>query len=118
MLRTVRQLVLWTHPRGSWQYDILAIAILAFIFLTPGEIFHDQPRTTSLRSIDALSEDSEVMLFWAEPFVVDDIDVEDRDEELNSLLRQRTGRRLTVIDVHPSIDEKGEVRAYLIYARP
>ena len=117
-MRTVRQLVLWTHPRGSWQYDILAIVILAFIFLTPGKIFHDQPRTTSLQNIDALSESSEVMLFWVEPFVVDDIDIEDRDEKLNSLLWQRTGRKLTVINVHPSIDEKGEVRAYLIYARP
>jgi hypothetical protein len=118
MLRTVRQLVLWAYPRGSWQYDLLAIAILAFIFLTPREIFRDQPRTTSLRSIDALSESSDVALFWVEPFVIDDIDTDDLDEELSFLLWQRTGRKLTVIDVQPSIDEEGGIRAYLIYARP
>src|SRR5712692_6390974 len=33
----------WTYRRGSWQYDIIVIVILAFIFLTPGSWYTPQP---------------------------------------------------------------------------
>ncbi len=26
---------LWTYERGSWQYDLMVIAILAFVWLIP-----------------------------------------------------------------------------------
>ncbi|HWP99092.1 MAG TPA: hypothetical protein VNK92_01355 [Vicinamibacterales bacterium] len=25
----------WTYERGTWQYDLMVIAILAFVWLTP-----------------------------------------------------------------------------------
>ena len=25
----------WTYERGTWQYDVMVILILAFIFVTP-----------------------------------------------------------------------------------
>ena len=25
----------WTHERATWQYDVMVIAILAFVWLTP-----------------------------------------------------------------------------------
>ena len=28
----------WTYPRGSWQYDLICLVILAFVFLTPPTI--------------------------------------------------------------------------------
>jgi hypothetical protein len=31
--------IFWRYPRGSWQYDILCLLILAFIFLTPRAVF-------------------------------------------------------------------------------
>jgi hypothetical protein len=35
--------VFWTYKRGSWQYDIIVVVILAFIFLTPTSWFAPQP---------------------------------------------------------------------------
>ncbi|HEV2352571.1 MAG TPA: hypothetical protein VG028_22280 [Terriglobia bacterium] len=35
--------VFWTYKRGSWQYDIIVLVILAFIFLTPAAWFTPQP---------------------------------------------------------------------------
>lgn len=35
----VKSIILWSYERGSWQYDLLCIVILAFIFLTPNYIF-------------------------------------------------------------------------------
>ena len=122
MLRGIRRLlrpvVLWTYPRGSWQYDILAVAILVFIFLTPREFFRDQPRPPSVQQIEALSADPAVEVFWVEPFVIDETPAAEVDKKLRALLRQRTGRSLSIVDTRPSTDEEGEVRAYLVYARP
>ncbi len=116
--RLLRPVVLWTFPRGSWQYDIMAVAILVFIFLTPREFFRDQPRLPSVQQIEALSEDPAVEVFWVEPFVIDETPAAEVDEKLRALLRQRTGQTLSIVDTRPSTDEEGEVRAYLVYARP
>lgn len=31
----------WSYERGSWQYDVMCVAILAFIFLVPARVFDD-----------------------------------------------------------------------------
>ena len=31
----------WTYERATWQYDLLVIAILIFIWLTPPAWLHD-----------------------------------------------------------------------------
>ena len=37
-------MVLWNYRRTSWQYDVLCILILAFIFLTPKSWFEGRER--------------------------------------------------------------------------
>ena len=32
---TAKKAAFWTYPRTSWQWDVLCVLILAFIFLTP-----------------------------------------------------------------------------------
>src|SRR5205823_5921454 len=34
-----RKIVFWNYPRTSWQWDVLCVLILAFIFLTPKSWF-------------------------------------------------------------------------------
>ncbi|MEZ5363924.1 MAG: hypothetical protein R2748_16690 [Bryobacterales bacterium] len=48
----LRPTVLWSHRRGSWQYDVICALILAFIFLTPRTFFGDQPRTPVAAEIE------------------------------------------------------------------
>lgn len=36
-----RNILLWTYGRGSWQYDLMCLLILAFIFLTPPSFFKE-----------------------------------------------------------------------------
>ena len=38
-MRSVLRILFWTYERGTWQYDILCVFILAFIFLTPPAVF-------------------------------------------------------------------------------
>ncbi len=35
VLETARKAAFWTYPRTSWQWDVLCVLILIFIFLTP-----------------------------------------------------------------------------------
>jgi hypothetical protein len=56
MLRTF----FWSYERGSWPYDLMVIAVAAFVLLTPRHWFYDQPQSTGLASSDVqlISEDS------------------------------------------------------------
>ena len=31
----MKKWLLWDHERGTWQYDVFCLLIVAFIFLTP-----------------------------------------------------------------------------------
>lgn len=39
MLQAISRILFWTYSRGSWQYDVLVLLILCFIFLTPRTVF-------------------------------------------------------------------------------
>jgi hypothetical protein len=42
--RTIRGYILWSHERGTIQYDVMVTLILLFVFLSPGWInFRDKP---------------------------------------------------------------------------
>jgi len=36
----LKNILLWSYERGTWQYDLFCLLILAFIFLTPSSWFH------------------------------------------------------------------------------
>ena len=48
-----RKIVFWNYPRTSWQWDVLCVVILIFIFLTPKTWFANTAyqRSHSLRTI-------------------------------------------------------------------
>ncbi len=39
-LIALKNVLLWSYERGTWQYDVLCLLILAFIFLTPSSWFN------------------------------------------------------------------------------
>ena len=41
MNNTAKKIVFWTYPRTSWQWDVLCVLILVFIFLTPKSWFEN-----------------------------------------------------------------------------
>lgn len=43
----MRRAINWSHERGSWQYDLLCLLIIAVIFLAPGRFFGDRDRPES-----------------------------------------------------------------------
>jgi hypothetical protein len=117
--RAVRSAIFWSYRRGSWQYDLIVAGILAFIFVAPQFInFGDQPRPPAVQQIESLSDEAGTLLFWVDPSVIDEMPAAEVPGRLRALLRQRTGRSLQVIETRPTTDAEGEIRAYLVYARP
>jgi hypothetical protein len=117
--RALGTAVFWSYRRGSWQYDLIVAGILAFIFLAPRYInFGDQPRPPAVQHIESLSDEAGTLLFWVDPSVIEQTPASERTDRLRALLRQRTGRTLQVIETKPTTDAEGEIRAYLVYARP
>jgi hypothetical protein len=114
----IRPAIFWSYRRGSWQYDLIVVIILAFIFLTPRNIFLDQPRPPTVQEIESLNDDSGTLVFWVDPEVVEGSAPDDVDSRLRDLLKQRSGKNLRIVDKKPTTDAEGAVRAYLVYARP
>ena len=54
----MRGIINWKYERASWQWDLLCVLIMAFIFLTPKEWFNNQ-RTlaTQTSAVVVQSED-------------------------------------------------------------
>jgi hypothetical protein len=44
LLIGIKQVLLWSYARGTWQYDVLCILIVATIFLIPSSFFGDRDR--------------------------------------------------------------------------
>jgi hypothetical protein len=52
VLSTLKKVLFWSYERGSWQYDLMCVLILAFIILAPNRHFesHDSERPLIVRS--------------------------------------------------------------------
>jgi hypothetical protein len=58
---TAKKIAFWTYPRTSWQWDVLCVLILVFIFLTPKSWFENNAyqrthtdQTTILMNVDVV----------------------------------------------------------------
>jgi hypothetical protein len=45
--RSLGRIFFWSYERGSWPYDLMVIAILIFVLLTPRSWFHDNPHSAA-----------------------------------------------------------------------
>lgn len=40
----IQKTIFWSYERGSWPYDLMVIAIVAFVLVTPRQWFRDTPQ--------------------------------------------------------------------------
>ena len=59
--RGVGRVIFWSFERGSWPYDVMVVAILLFVLVTPRKWFHDEPHASVLASSDVqiVSQDTD-----------------------------------------------------------
>lgn len=115
----MRRLIFWEFPRASWQYDLIVIVLLAFIFLTPREFFRDQPRPVRVAMVPAeLGTD----VYFIDPSVLghvsdDKAGRETRNAHAAVLIEQQFKHRRTVVRVETLYDAEDEVKGFLAYAK-
>ncbi|HSB11652.1 MAG TPA: hypothetical protein VLM38_19340 [Blastocatellia bacterium] len=96
---TLKKVLFWSYERGSWQYDVMCVVILAFIIFAPNRVFeqHDVTAPIILRSEEIGSIDPANL------------------EQMESKLQQITGNRVAISRIEKARDTLGEV--YLIYQK-
>jgi hypothetical protein len=50
----MKKIILWNYERGTWQYDIFCLLIIAFIFLTPKQWFEGKERDATPKSLSTV----------------------------------------------------------------
>ena len=110
----MRRLLFWEFPRASWQYDIVVGLILAFIFLTPRDLFKDQPRAAKVVQIPT---DSGADVYWIEPQLIPPAGAAQMARAAE-LIKARTGKSLQVYRIEPITNSEEDVMGYMAYTRP
>lgn len=115
MTSVLKRVLFWDFPRASWQYDVIVVAILAFIFLTPRELFRDQPRA---QSIVLLPNDTPgVEVFYLEPKLLEETTESERFQKASQLLEQRDGKKLHLYRLTPIFDSEKEIKGFMAYTK-
>lgn len=116
MLDAAKRLVFWDLARASWQYDIAVGLILVFVFITPRDWFHDQPKGASIVLMSPLHGSNRVFIATE---LLEDVPEPQRQHEAEALIRQRTGKFWHVVRVEPIRDEaQQEIKGFIAYTAP
>lgn len=108
--RLIRNSFLWTYARNTWQWDVLCVLILIFIFLTPKSWFANGERRQSARhQNDTVS----TVRLGAEA-----VDYEKDRSQLEQRVRTLSGRPdAQIIEVRTRQDGSGKIIGYEVDIR-
>ena len=109
----------WTYERGTWQYDIMVILILAFVFLTPRHWFRDQPTVSpAISDVVLLRNEAAGQVYRLRASL---LDVQSDDTVVQSarrVLRTVTGKPVEVTRIEAvERDAQGQVISYAVWIR-
>jgi hypothetical protein len=124
VLAGLKNVILWNYPRASWQYDIMVAVIVAFVFLTPREWFHDQPRIPQTHEVALLPSPKGTSVFWLEPEMISSLPIDAPDALLyarvNEVLKKKnkTLHDQSLIRVDRVYNSEHELMGYMAAAKP
>jgi len=98
---TARKIVFWNYSRTSWQWDVLCVLILAFIFLTPKSWFASNPPV-------------QTTVVWTSDLVGNQLDMAEIDRLARERLNRPSGQ---VIRHREKTDQSGRIIAYEVDIR-
>ncbi len=114
----VTRSVFWAYERGSWQYDIIVLVILAFIFLSPRAWFNDRPtlQLTDLRHQQGIVEMGRVnkdVRYLLDARLVDSRDQKPEDA-IPIILKEHLQKAFTVKSIDAVRDRHQVVLGYTV----
>jgi hypothetical protein len=115
ILRTV----FWAYERGTWQYDLIVLAILAFIFLSPRPWFNDRPtlELTVLRHQQGFVEmghDKQGWRYLVDARLVESYSAAKPEDAIQIILSRQLHQPFTVISIVPITDKNKVVLGYTV----
>jgi len=110
LLRSLKSIFFWRYSRTTWQYDVLCVLILVFIFLTPKSWFANGELPSAVGHQTPLTR---VYLPLNEG-----LSGEVNRSEIERRVRSLTGKLdATVMGFRPRVDARGNPVAYEVDIR-
>ena len=111
--------VLWAYERGTWQYDLFVIAILAFIFFSPRAWFNDRPtlELTDLRHQQGFVEmgnDKRGWRYLVDARLVESLEATKPEDAIQIILSRQLHQPFTVLSIVPITDKNKVVLGYTV----
>lgn len=113
----MRRILLWTFDRGSFQWDVLCLLILAFMFAIPRDAFKDVPEFMKVPSSGSLkkTEKDGNTIYTSKletPVFLDRTETRRLAEEM---LERSLGYPVKPLRIQPIRDWTGRVIGYAIW---
>jgi hypothetical protein len=110
LLTVLKKLFFWNYERNTWQWDMLCVVILVFIFLTPKSWFENGERKGYFRH-----QSPATSILMIGPELVEN--AQDKSQ-IEQLVRDFTGRKdVKVLDVRKVVGADGRTRGYEVDIR-
>ncbi|HET9177571.1 MAG TPA: hypothetical protein VFQ24_04355 [Terriglobia bacterium] len=115
----IKRAIFWSYERGSWQYDVICLLILAFIFLSPTEWFHDRPRLqlSDLRHVQGIVEVShtdQVWVYQLDARLVESLGKVPVNDAVHQLLLQRVTPPFEIRSISPILGTGDVILGYTV----
>ena len=116
MWHTIRSFILWSHERGTIQYDVMVTLILLFVFFSPKFInFNDQP-------VERNPHPTAVLVYPVGKSLVYEVDAKAVQPGEDAVVQAQLLRVIEPISGETSIsryeavkDKKGKVLSYKVW---
>ncbi len=109
-MTALKRFILWDYKRASWQYDVIVVLILAFIFVIPREFFRDQPKPAAVAMVHGG--------YWIDPQQLAGAAQADLNSRAASLVNRQYKIHTEIEMVEPIYDEtEHELKGYLAFPR-
>lgn len=96
LLTTLKKILFWSYDRGSWQYDVLCVAILAFVFFAPNRLFHRHQTSPIFISREEIGQ----------------LDDTTGEKDLAWYVRAKYGHSTKFSRIEPVLDPSGNIVGY------
>jgi hypothetical protein len=108
---TLKKIFFWNYPRNTWQWDLLCVVCLIFIFLTPKTWFASSERGVNIGHQSPVP--TQVVLL--SPEVV----ANEQDKgQIAQRIKELTGRKeVEVLTVRKVLGDDGQIRSFEVDIR-
>jgi hypothetical protein len=100
ILSTLKKILFWSYERGSWQYDVMCVVILAFVFFVPIKTFNSSVSPAMIVRGDELGK----------------LDGNNVEREIEARLRQKYGSAASISRIEEVEDSSGQID-YVVYKK-